>query len=77
MSGYHPDLPHFSKMTGHALKREGKAYAPTEHGWEATSSALGVGLCQCGDRSPVCTSDRQRKKWHKNHKDALYAKGHR
>lgn len=77
MSRYDPHLPHLSKMTGHALQRGGWPYVIEDGKWVESSDFDGHARCECGEWSPRLPSDRQRKKWHKAHKDALYAEGHR
>jgi hypothetical protein len=62
-------------LPGHALRSEGKPYrlAGKDDGGldvRATGSG-GYGLCECGTSSGWLTSDGARKRWHKEHKEAI------
>lgn len=58
-------------VRGHALRSEGSAF--DENGcrvnWRGTSGA-GRGWCECGEMSPWFPSAADRKRWHRQHKDA-------
>jgi hypothetical protein len=62
-------------LRGHALREEGRPF--TAHGTALFSGDTrfkpgeGHGLCECGAVSPILASDRQRKAWHAQHKQAV------
>ena len=60
-------------IRGHALRSEGHAYERSdEEPWRRTwGSWTGVGLCECGETSTVLESNRARRAWHVQHKDAV------
>lgn len=61
-----------TRLAGHALRGEGKACTahPTRK-YELTHSSRGRGLCSCGGKSPVLTTNGQRQRWHRDHKQAI------
>lgn len=80
MSNYNPEVPRFSKMTGHALLYEGRAVEATEGGDVVLAYGrpqAGRAACQCGEWSDVLPSTRQRQEWHREHKRRLFASGGR
>ena len=65
-----------TNLRGHALRGEGMGHKPGDEdepwvtiwrGW------TGVGLCECGEVSPVLESNADRKRWHIAHKDEIRA----
>ena len=64
-------------IRGHALRSEGKAYERgDEQRWVRVSYGrayqhLGVALCECGETSERLDSDAERKRWHRQHKEAV------
>jgi hypothetical protein len=61
------------KIHGHALMFEGRAYTHDAYGLEFDFVAEGRGGCECGARSPALPSNNARKRWHREHKDAVIA----
>jgi hypothetical protein len=59
-------------LRGHALRWEG-AGRREDHRGRVTQQAFqrGFALCECGARSPVLQSDAARRRWHRDHKDAI------
>lgn len=57
------------RLAGHFLWWDGKACDPTGRAHHGTGHAH----CECGERSPELPSNRARKQWHREHKDALRA----
>jgi hypothetical protein len=41
------------------------------HAWRPTKGGAGRALCECGKKSPVLPSTAARKRWHRQHKDAV------
>jgi hypothetical protein len=62
-----------TNLPGHALRSEGAAYERgDETAWvKVRSSWTGVALCECGETSLVLESNRKRKAWHGQHKQAV------
>jgi hypothetical protein len=65
---------HFTRLAGHALQAEGKAFAPGslaegEAPWIRVRGHIGRAVCSCGAVSDVEWADAARKRWHKAHKD--------
>ena len=62
-------------LPGHALRSEGKPYRlsdPDDGGLDVRAPGSGgYGLCECGISSGWLTSDGARKRWHKEHKEAI------
>ncbi len=54
-----------NRLAGHALRNEGRLY---EHGM---SVRAGVGRCECGATSPILPGPSARRRWHREHKDAI------
>jgi hypothetical protein len=58
------------RIVGHGLHRQGDPVLDTDPrlpGWS------GRALCNCGAQSPILTSNRQRKAWHRRHKADVLA----
>lgn len=76
-----PKLPKANtRLAGHGMRYEGKALydaegkpTTTEGGWIYNYASKGSTECECGERSPVLTSDFQRKRWHREHKEQVRA----
>lgn len=62
-----------TRLAGHGLLREGKAYEKKGRQTHFTGDVKGVGLCECGVTSDVLDSDNARKRWHREHKAAIRA----
>lgn len=80
MSRFDPSNPGFSKMTGHALAHEGRAVETNERGEVVLAYGrprVGQAACECGARSDVLPSTRQRQQWHREHKRTLWETGRR
>jgi hypothetical protein len=62
-----------TRLSGHSLQSEGRAYVEDRGSVRRPWSMIrtGFGLCECGARSPELTSDNQRKRWHKKHKEQV------
>ena len=64
-----------TRLAGHGLRSEGDAYEPggeEQDAWiKVWGSWTGVGVCSCGETSPVLASNGQRKRWHAEHKQAV------
>ena len=61
-------------LKGHALRSEGKPYArgsDEQEPWIRTGAWSGVALCECGETSPVLTTDGARRRWHAGHKEEM------
>ncbi|MFC6080979.1 hypothetical protein [Sphaerisporangium aureirubrum] len=66
-----------NRVPGHTLVAEGAAFLPDPNtggtmlnrtGWH------GCGLCSCGETSDTLSSNNQRKRWHREHKDTIRGK---
>lgn len=68
-------------LRGHALRGEGAAYVRRDEDelfwstdkdpWVKARGWSGVGLCECGEPSPVLDTNNARKRWHADHKDKI------
>lgn len=64
-----------TRLVGHALFREGRAFERIDDQLVYTGDPIGVGLCECGETSAVLTSTNGRRSWHKKiHKPAVREK---
>jgi hypothetical protein len=59
------------RVSGHGLLREGRAFIDGTY----TGKAVGYGLCECGESSPVFDSTAERQRWHVQHKARVLALG--
>ena len=58
-----------TRLSGHALWNEGRAFTQAPGGrLNFADTRTGIGVCECGEASPVLTSDSARKRWHAEHK---------
>jgi hypothetical protein len=57
-----------NRLPGHELKREGRIFDVLGY-----RGKVGAAVCSCGWRSAVLDSDAARKRWHRDHKDAVRA----
>lgn len=68
-----------NRLSGHTLAFEGAAHVrrlihiDTVVYERPSSTWAGVALCSCGAVSEVLPSNYQRKRWHREHKDAIRA----
>lgn len=71
-----PDKRVNNRVPGHTLRYEGAAFerAYPSGRWIRTRDVEGVGMCSCGEVSPVLNSNNARKKWHREHKDEVRAR---
>lgn len=60
-------------VPGHGLQFEGRAYDDDAR-W-VLYGKTGRGLCSCGELSPVLPSIAARKRWHREHKAEVKARG--
>jgi hypothetical protein len=58
-----------NRLAGHELPNEGRIF-PTGSFY---SVPKGSTRCSCGEESPVLSSVNARKRWHREHKDAVRA----
>lgn len=60
-----------NRLSGHTLYKEGwpcdSQGQPLRIKWEG----IGKAKCSCGELSPVLDSDRQRRQWHRDHKNQI------
>lgn len=69
------------RVKGHELRSEGQAYNITTN-WQGktgiryTGAFTGMALCACGSTSELLPSDAARKRWHREHKQAVISTGH-
>lgn len=59
-----------TRLAGHELRHEGRVWngVTREYG-----NGSGVTACTCGVESPYLPSTNARKRWHREHKDAVRA----
>ncbi|MEV0584070.1 hypothetical protein [Nonomuraea sp. NPDC050310] len=65
-----------TRLSGHALRSEGKPFSWSSNDQQyVRTNALyghetgeGYALCSCGEASPWCRSNAERKRWHAIHK---------
>lgn len=67
-----------SVVKGHGLISEGAGYPPGTEArsalaryWGTFHEPAGVGLCRCGATSDPLPSNAARKRWHREHKQAV------
>lgn len=64
-----------NRMPGHWLESEGAPHDKKGRRlgslWGYSTSGDGYGKCSCGKLSPLLPSGMARKKWHREHKEAL------
>lgn len=67
-----------NRVKGHALVNEGVGYPPGMDGpaivrraYFIAHDSAGVGVCTCGRKSEPLPSDAARKRWHREHKQAV------
>ena len=64
-----------NRMAGHTLVAEGAPHNMRGTRWHNlynyTTGGTGYGKCSCGKLSPLLHSSRDRKKWHREHKEEL------
>jgi hypothetical protein len=72
-------MPASTALPGHGLRSEGKPFLPSTDGecWVIPyrSSGEGHGVCACGESSGVLPSNNARKRWHRQHKKEVWARG--
>jgi len=56
-----------NRLVGHGLRDEGRVKDPAGRLWNCEGSTR----CECGERSPVLPTTAARKRWHREHKDAV------
>lgn len=56
-----------TRLAGHELRNEGRVYDGIHLVRE------GASRCSCGEWSPLLPSSAARKRWHREHKDAIRA----
>lgn len=54
-----------TRLVRHGMRHRGLVWNGTTY----VSRVEGIGLCECGETSPVLKNAAQRKAWHRAHKD--------
>jgi hypothetical protein len=57
-----------TRLAGHALPNEGRVGSTLDS--SVLRNGPGRSRCTCGKRSPLLPSTAQRKRWHRDHKEA-------
>ena len=55
------------RVNGHGLRHEGRYW----NGWTYVSGGMAPGICECGAKSPELPTAVARKRWHREHKEAV------
>lgn len=64
----------YTRIPGHSLLREGRAFDRVGDQLIYTGERTGIGVCECGETSAILTSTNGRRSWHKRiHKAAIQA----
>jgi len=61
-----------TRLSGHTLYAEGKPCVPdAKYAYNLVDGPVGRGLCSCGEQSPELGSNSARRRWHRDHKEAV------
>lgn len=64
-----------NRLAGHELRYEGRVFDAAVGLVNSLVNGRGATRCSCGEWSPVLPSTAARKRWHREHKDAVRAAG--